>query len=524
MDPRRGVKFFPGAFVASWILSACAIAQAQAQAQGDGASAPEAQLDLEEIISIGTRARGRSVTDSLVPVDVISARAIASSGAVDTADMLRKLAPSFNMNNTTTADGQDVMRPATLRSLSPDQVLVLVNGKRRHQFAMVAVQENVGRGSAGTDLSAIPLTAIARVEILRDGAAAQYGSDAIAGVINIVLKDSDGAELWGQYRTTAEGDGTTYSAGLHWGRVLSDGGHLNLTVELDDAESLNRASPSDWFGASPESRQLVLVGEPALQSFSGWWNAALPMAAGELYSFGGYSHKAGESLGFYRGPDDDRVWSSLYPQGITPELGTRTRDASLALGYRLTRGDWDWDTSFLWGQNRLEFRNLQSLNASYGPDSPTSAYDGALVNDQKTVNLDARRLLTLPGTDDGSLALGLEWRTDSFGQRAGDTVSYARGDTLCNESFERSTDPGKDPLLCTYDDGAGLVMGTTVPGMQGFQGYSPAMGLTEKRTSWAVYGDLEADLTGRLHSAVALRHEYFEDFGSASRVTVRRWG
>ncbi|AFU98495.1 TonB-dependent receptor plug domain-containing protein [Simiduia agarivorans] len=473
-------------------------------------------FDIEEIISIGTRASGRTVTDSLVPVDVISERAIVNSGAVDTADMLRKLAPSFNMNNTTTSDGQDVMRPATLRSLAPDQVLVLVNGKRRHQFALVAVQENVGRGSAGTDLSAIPLSAIKRVEILRDGAAAQYGSDAIAGVINIVLKDADGANLWGQYRTTAEGDGTTYKAGGHWGRALAEGGHVNVTYEYVDAGSLNRASPSDWFGASPVTRQLVLVGEPDVTSHNLWFNASLPLGTGSLYSFGGFSEKRGESLGFFRGPDDGRVWTALYPDGVTPELGTDTEDRSFALGYRWLVSDWDMDLSYVWGQNRIAFSNLRSLNASYGPDGPTRAYDGALINQQQLFNIDAVRGMELGRFGNVSVALGAEVRTDRFKQQAGDEVSYARGDTLCDENFVNSNDPGKDPLTCSFDNGSGAQVGITAPGMQGFQGYSPDMAISASRDSQAVYGDVEFELSDRLHMGAALRYEHFDDFGGAT--------
>lgn len=473
-------------------------------------------FDIEEIISIGTRASGRTVTDSLVPVDVISERAIVASGAVDTADMLRKLAPSFNMNNTTTADGQDVMRPATLRSLAPDQVLVLVNGKRRHQFALVAVQENVGRGSAGTDLSAIPLTAIKRVEILRDGAAAQYGSDAIAGVINIVLKDADGANLWGQYRTTAEGDGTTYKAGGHWGRAFADGGHINFTYEYVDADALNRASDSDWFGASPVRRQLVLVGEPELSSHNLWFNASLPLGIGSVYSFGGFSNKQGESLGFFRGPEDGRVWTALYPEGVTPELGTETRDQSFALGYRWLASAWDMDLSYTWGQNRIAFTNLRSLNASYGPSGPTRAYDGALINQQQLLNIDAVRLLEFDELGNVSVALGAEIRADSFRQQAGDEVSYARGDTLCDENFVNSTDPGKNPLDCTFDNGTGPEVGITAPGMQGFQGYSPSMTISESRNSWALYSDLEFEVSDRLHMGAALRYEHFDDFGGAT--------
>ena len=227
-------------------------------------STDKAVKEVEVITTIGSRVSGRTDTESAAPVDIISQETIANSGAGNTMDLLRKVAPSFNMNNTTTSDGQDLMRPATLRSLGADQVLVLINGKRRHQQALVAVQQNVGRGNAGTDLSAIPLSAIGRIEILRDGAAAQYGSDAIAGVINIVLKSSEGGSIASGYRVTSEGDGETVDFAANYGFEIGDGGNLNLTLEIKDADEMNRATPTTWFGSIPNAKQLLLVGEASI--------------------------------------------------------------------------------------------------------------------------------------------------------------------------------------------------------------------------------------------------------------------
>jgi len=247
-------------------------------------SAGAEHADIERIVSVGTRISNRTVADSPSPIDIISSEAIKNSGATSTPDMLRKLAPSFNMNNTTTSDGQDLMRPATLRSLGPDQVLVLINGKRRHQQAVVAVQENVGRGSAGTDLSSIPMTAISHIEILRDGAAAQYGSDAIAGVINLVLKDDLGGSVWAQYGQTSEGDGESTEFGGNYGFAIGDKGTLNLTFEYADNEEMNRATPTTWFGAIDEPRQLLLVGEAATEMSSLWANFSYELGeSSELY-------------------------------------------------------------------------------------------------------------------------------------------------------------------------------------------------------------------------------------------------
>jgi iron complex outermembrane receptor protein len=462
--------------------------------------------DIERIITVGTRMSNRTVADSPAPIDIISADAIKNSGATSTPDMLRKLAPSFNMTNTTTSDGQDLMRPASLRSLGPDQVLVLVNGKRRHQQAVVAVQENVGRGSAGTDLSSIPMTAISHIEILRDGAAAQYGSDAIAGVINLVLKNNGGGTVWSQYGETSEGDGESFELGANYGFEIGDRGMLNLTFEYADNGEMNRATPTTWFGSIPEPKQLLLVGEAETEMTSVWANFSYDLDEGsQLYAFGGYTAKEGESLGFYRGASDNRVWSELFPDGVTPGLGTDSEDFSFAVGYRTEVGDWELDASIVTGENRFEFNNTNSLNASYGPDSPTSAYDGALVFNQTTFNLDAVTTVDLGLYDETSIAIGVEYRIDGYKQEAGDAVTYARGDTLCAESVN----PTGDPLMtaCTGED-------ITAPGMQGFQGYSPDMAIDTDRKSFAIYLDTETYLTEDLLVAAAVRYEDYDDFGS----------
>jgi len=487
-------------------LAVClSLAGTSSIAQANAAESAE-NSDIERIITVGTRMSNRTVADSPAPIDIISADAIKNSGATSTPDMLRKLAPSFNMNNTTTSDGQDLMRPASLRSLGPDQVLVLINGKRRHQQAVVAVQENVGRGSAGTDLSSIPMTAISHIEILRDGAAAQYGSDAIAGVINIVLKNSGGGTVWTQYGETSEGDGESYELGANYGFEIGDRGMLNLTFEYADNGEMNRATPTTWFGSIPEPKQLLLVGEAETEMTSLWANFSYDLGEGsQLYAFGGFTAKEGESLGFYRGASDNRVWSELFPDGITPGLGTKSEDSSFALGYRTEVGDWEIDASVVTGENRFEFSNTNSLNASYGPDSPTSAYDGALVFTQTTFNVDAVTAVDFGLYDETSIAIGVEYRIDGYEQEAGDAVTYDRGDTLCAESVN----PTGDPLFTSCSGGD-----ITAPGMQGFQGYSPAMAIDTDRKSFALYLDTETYLTEDLLVAAAVRYEDYDDFGS----------
>lgn len=464
------------------------------------------EKEVEVITTIGSRVNSRTDTASAAPVDIISSETIQNSGAVNTMDMLRKVAPSFNMNNTTTSDGQDLMRPATLRSLGADQVLVLINGKRRHQQALVAVQQNVGRGNAGTDLSAIPLSAISRVEILRDGAAAQYGSDAIAGVINIVLKSSEGGSVATQYRTTSEGDGDTVDFAANYGMAVGEEGSLNVTFEYKDADEMNRAGETTWFGAIDEPRQLLLVGEGAVESTSLWANLELPLADGELYAFGGITKKEGASRGFYRGASDDRVWSNIYPEGITPELGTETEDLSVAVGYKTEFGEWGFDASINYGQNELSFRNIASINASYGNDSPTTAESGSLETNQTTLNIDFTRFFDNSFAENGvAIALGFEWREDGYGINAGDEVSYSRGDTWCSEN---------SPVGATLPTDEGCIV--TAPGMQGFAGYRPDMEIDESRDNISLYLDSEFYFSNQLTVGAAVRFEDYSDFGGTT--------
>jgi iron complex outermembrane receptor protein len=378
------------------------------------------------------------------------------------------------------------------------------------------VQQNVGRGNAGTDMSAIPLTAISHIEILRDGAAAQYGSDAIAGVINIVLKDEVGGQVWSSLGTTSEGDGDQVQVGANVGFEVGQGGVLNLSIEYSDKDEINRAEPTDWFGSIPEPRQLLLIGEAATEAKFLWSNFEMPVGEGELYAFTGYSEKEGVSKGFYRAAADDRVWSALYPEGITPVLGTKTRDMSYSFGYKMLVGTWEFDSSFTYGKNIFEFRNLESLNASYGPDSPTTAYDGGLVFKQKTLNVDLVRSFNVDWADDGmSFATGFEYREDGYEMKPGDPVSYARGDTICAESVNPAGLPGSNPALC---NGA-----VTAPGMQGFQGYRPEFAIDATRDNIALYADTEMFFSEKFSMGVALRYEDYSDFGNTvtGKVTFR---
>src|SRR5690606_19026890 len=383
------------------ILAAHAVAPAayaQQSSPVDPAGSSATNLDAVQVT--GSRVRGRTAEDTAAPVDIIGREELNATGALEVGQLLQTLEPPFNFSRTFVSDGSDILRPATLRALGPDQVLVLVNGQRRHQQALVNVQQSIGRGSAGTDINAIPLSAIERIEVLRDGAAAQYGSDAIAGVINIILKrqtdHTDVSLMGGQ---AYAGDGEILHGSVNTGWALGDG-FVNLSAEYRDRGETNRAGP-DSLRVNPPRITQRLGDSDATDAYL-WLNSAVPLGAGELYAFGGLSQREGNSSGFFRGPDDNRTVPELYPDGFLPTILTTVDDASLAVGYKAPLGNsnWDVDVSLNHGRSEFGFSEGNSANVSwwYEPidpanpaagihgESPTSADTGTLRFDQTTFN------------------------------------------------------------------------------------------------------------------------------------------
>ncbi|HVI58399.1 MAG TPA: TonB-dependent receptor [Luteimonas sp.] len=464
---------------------------------------------LDTIQVIGSRARGRTAADSPAPVDVISREQLQEAGVQEVGQILQMLEPSFNFSRTFVSDGTDILRPATLRALGPDQVLVLVNGKRRHQQALVNVQQTIGRGSAGTDINAIPVSAIEHVEVLRDGAAAQYGSDAISGVINIVLKrstDTSGSLEVGQ---TYAGDGDVIHGGINTGFALANDGFLNFTFEYRDRGETNRAGPDSLRVDPPRVTQRL--GDADAKDAYLWMNAGVPLGAGELYWFGGYSQRRGDSSGFFRSAGDNRTVPALYPDGFLPNILTTVEDTSLAVGYRAPLGEnWDFDVSVNHGRSRFGFREANSVNVSWWyeplPDgsgifaqSPTRADTGTLQADQTTFNVDLRGTIDWGiGNEPLSLATGLEYRKDDYEITPGDPVSYTYG---------RSNDRN---IVITGQTGE-----IAQPGMQGFPGFSPTEAIDEGRHNYAAYVDAEARFS-RLLVGAAVRFEDYSDFGNTT--------
>jgi iron complex outermembrane recepter protein len=492
------------------VVSVSVTVQAGVAAVANFPLSPSA-VTLDPLVAVGTRRADRTVTNSPVPVDVITADVIQNTGLTETAQIIQRLAPSVNFPRTSIADGTDHMRPVTLRGLAPDQVLVLINGKRRHTTALVHVNGTVGRGSTSVDLNAIPASAIERIEVLRDGAAAQYGSDAIGGVVNIILKSGAqqniGASV-GQTRTTENGrthnDGEVLQVGGTLGTALPQGGFVTLSGEYRDRSRTNRAyedTRQQYFPANnPRNSEAPRVsswqGDGDARDLGGFLNASLPLASGlELYSFGGATFRDGRAAGFFRRALDDRTVRTIHPDGFLPEIGSEIRDLSAVGGVRGTLGEWSWDASTLYGGNSFRFEVHNSNNASMGAASPRDFYAGTLSFNQWTTNLDLARELALAGRA-VNVALGGEFRRDNYRITAGEPTSYQDG--------------GQRVL-----DGP-ATGGLTALGAQVFPGFRPSDEKSEFRNNTAAYIDLESQLSSALLMTVAGRVENYSDFGSTA--------
>ena len=494
---------------------------------------------VDAIVVVGTRSIGRRALQAPVPIEVVNREQLSLTGQSETGRVLQMLVPSFNFSSSTISDGTDALRPATLRGLGPDQTLVLVNGKRRHKSALLHVNTSVGRGTAGTDFNAIPSAAIERIEILRDGAAAQYGSDAIAGVINIVLKDdvdTGNADIyWGQ---TYEGDGDTWNGNANYGMKVGESGFLNLTVEWRDRYRTNRAGLTgerqyDWVDVDPGrpadetleienddgtvsekpvwfdpreytfERQNFRIGDADSSQKVGFYNFGLPLAVGlELYSFGGHSSGQNNSAGFYRRANQaSRTVTEIYPDGFLPEINTDIGDTSLALGMAWTHEttDLNIDVSVNHGLNTFDFFISNSLNASYGASSPTAADAGGFELSQTAFNLDVAYPIDYQSSLI-NLAGGIEFRRDGYGIHAGEPLSWIN---------------------------AGLGAPGATGGIQVFPGFRPDNEVDESRTNIAGYADFESYLSGQpgagLLVGAAVRGEEYSDFGATvtGKATAR---
>ena len=398
-------------------------------------------LTFSEEITVGSRVVGVGA-EKAVPIDILTSKQIEATGASEVMQVLQRLAPSFNFPRTTIADGSAAVRPATLRGLGPDQVLVLVNGKRRHATALVHVNGTVGRGSTGVDLNAIPVSAIERIEILRDGAAAQYGSDAIAGVINIVLKSGVAqarVDIKAGTTATNQGvgadttwDGGLFDGGLNKGFKLGKG-WVFLTGEYRNRDRTNRAGPDPRdqvqagdAGNNPVAQPNHWVGDPEARDYLTFLNAQIPVGASEstfVYAFGGWSYRDATAPGFYRRAlQVTQTWPQIYPVGFLPLIQTPVTDGAGTFGVRGTKSRWYWDASLQYGRNGMDFNIQNTLNASLGPNIPpnkTEFYAGTYTADQFLANLDFSRPLAVGLAGPLNVAFGAEFRREGYKMELG---------------------------------------------------------------------------------------------------------
>ena len=476
------------------VLLIAGAAQAQTQDQTTA---------VDDIVVTGTRVANRSRLDTVAPVDVVTAETLEQRGSTELAAQLAASVPALNFPRPSATDGTDSIRPATLRGQGPDQTLVLVNGVRRHQTALVNVNGSVGRGSSAVDLNAIPSSAVERIEVLRDGAAAQYGSDAIAGVLNLRLREAregGGATVtFGQYNTTFDGrygrsddirDGDTLTVSGWQGFALGEEGFLTASVEYRDRERTNRSDYHPTLGRITGSQ-----GDAQTEDLSIYLNAGVPLANGwEAYGWAGYQQRDGSAAAFYRTPTDDTQnpdygTGRKYPNGYLPFILTDTTDWTAAGGVRGNLGEWGVDINLGYGSNKIEFGAENTMNPTYGIDGPTSFYAGSLEYGQLVLGIDASREYDLGWHGPLNVAVGLEARNETYKIGAGEEASYARG-----------------PVLTA--GGSTLTFGS-----RGFTGFTPNNEVDEDRNNVGVYVDLEGEVVEGLTLSGAVRYENYSDFG-----------
>jgi iron complex outermembrane receptor protein len=485
--------------------------------------------DLGDVVVTGSRAaEGRSNILTTAPVDVISSREIRAFAQIDVAQALTFSAPSFQSSRQSISDGTDFVDPASLRGLGPDQVLVLVNGKRRHNSSLVNINGTVGRGSVGTDLNVIPTASIKRIEVLREGAAALYGSDAIAGVINIQLKDdSTGVTTTGYYGQTTESDGKTEQADINIGIGLNHRGFLDLSGQFQNRGYTNRSfqdtAPLIYLGnnggnypasATTEQsrrdlkaqddalvaqngfdRRDIRVGQSATRNYGGFLNAGYRLGQGyEVYLSGGASYRTGRGSGFNRLPNQPTQSDlTIFPNGFLPFINTTIYDQSAIVGLRKTFNGVAADLSNTFGRNELDYNVDGSINATLPPSplNPTSFYAGRLAFLQNTTNLALSRHFTDVGPlATLNVAAGGEFRVDNFSIGRGEYASYIGLSPIPPNTLQKAA------------------------GSQVFPGYQPQDETNRTRTNLAGYLDLESDITERLLVHLAGRAERYSDFGS----------
>jgi iron complex outermembrane receptor protein len=505
--------------------------------------------DITEIVFTGSRGGGRVRTETPVPIDVININQVGVPTArMDLTSALNYAAPSFNYNKQSGADGADHIDLGTLRGLGPDQTLVLINGKRRHQTAFVGLFGTRGRGNSGADLNAFPEAAVDKIEILRDGASAQYGSDAMAGVINIILKKD--VKHWtintgwagfydhkynslnnvdpSQYYTGHQVDGGTFSFSANNGvAVGKSGGFINFSLDFlnqgktfRQVPKINGSTKQDALPYANTGRRAF--GDGSVTTGGGMFNMEIPTAANSkttFYSFGGYNYKSSDAYAYTRNfsgrPQRFPVKADgtiIFVPGImrissdgetfyNPHIQTHISDASLAAGIKgVTAGDWTWDLSNTIGRNNFHYYGDKTFNASdIGKATPTHFDDGGFNFLQNTVNLDFSK--SFPTVAEGlNLGLGAEYRYERYSIYKGEFGSYG--------SYH------EDAIIYPNQIGTGNFdsLRTPAAGAQGFPGFSPSDEVKANRSNFGAYIDAELKVTDLWFLDGAFRFDNFSEF------------
>ncbi|WP_313629320.1 TonB-dependent receptor [Pseudomonas sp.] len=494
-----------------YAVAAFSLLAASLQAHAETA---EPDKTLSTVVVTGNRGgQPRTITDSPSPIDVISAEQLQASGKVGLKELLARLLPSFNLPAINGGGTSWSVRGVTMRGLSGDQVLVLVNGKRRHNTALINNLARIGTAAVPVNLDLIPVSAIDHIEVLRDGASAQYGSDAIAGVINIILKENDsGGSAETSFGRYGSGDGDTVHQTVNYGLAPPNDGFANLALDSKEQEPFDRTGSATGnlysLPGFPDSRDKTVnrhgwnpsygLGREKVTNAS--YNLELPIQDDlTFYSFSTASYmETTKVTGNYRPNDIVSLAgdpNTPYPDGIHAQRRNRTKDFQVAGGFKGEVGGWNYDASSTWGEDDSTLNASNTLNPSWGPTSPTSFHLASQIFDQWTNNLDFTRGFDIGLKNPLQTSFGFEYRWEKYQIEPGDFASYTPG----NYVIPSGPFAGRTPL----------------PGLASYNGTSPADSGEISRSNVASYVDLGLDVTDKWYVGVAARYErYTQDIGS----------
>ena len=487
----------------------------------------QSQDSTATVVVTGTRVANRTALDTASPVDIISADTLKTTGSTELNQALSVALPSLNFPRPTLTDGTDTVRPATLRGMAPDQSLVLVNSKRRHTSSLVNLNGSIGRGSAAVDLNTVPSAIVKSIEVLRDGAAAQYGSDAISGVVNVRLRtDRTGGEgtitygahiseydllnaaapagaTWTGPNSRKRTDGQTTTVSAWKGLPLGETGYITIAAEYKDQNHTERSGYDmrqlyAKVNGAYDPRELTInrfdawYGDPEMQQKTVFVNVGNNLSPDvKVYGWSSYQLRDARSAGYFRMPQDSRNVQSIYPDGFLPIIAPTVEDFSAAAGMTWALGDWDLDTSLVYGQNGMNYDVQNTLNASIGPTSKTNFDAGGFSYNQLVYNLTGVRKFDVGGLASPlNVAVGTEARREGYELHAGEPDSWRNG---------------------------GVILPSGIPaasGAQVFPGFRPANASHKSRTAIGVFVDVEANITDKLLASAAIREEHYNDFGN----------